>query len=225
MSPKRAQSFAAKGPPIANDQTMIVGAILAGGQARRMGGVHKALQNVGGEIVLSRLIARLRPQVGALVLNVNADPALFAGFGLPIVADDLPGHPGPLAGILAALDWAARAVPSARWVVSIPGDAPFIPVDLVSRLYDGMRRQDTNLACAESAGRTHPVIGLWPVALRFDLRHALVEESIRRIDRFTRRYAVATISWLAEPVDPFFNVNTPDDLARANVLATRTASG
>lgn len=202
-----------------NDKTAIVGAILAGGLARRMGGVHKALQNVGGEIVLSRLIARLRPQVAALVLNVNADPAPFAGFGMPIVADDLPGHPGPLAGVLAALDWAARGLRGARWVVTVPGDAPFIPSDLVARLYDGVQRQGAELACAASAGRTHPVIGLWPVALRFDLRRALVDEDIRRIDRFTGRYAVAAIEWSADPVDPFFNVNTPDDLAEADRLA------
>lgn len=202
-----------------DDKTATLGAILAGGLARRMGGGHKALQSVGGTTVLSRLIARLRPQVAGLVLNLNADPARFAAFGLPIVTDDLPGHPGPLAGVLAALDWAAREAGEARWVVTVPGDAPFIPPDLVARLHEAARSQGAELACAASAGRTHPVIGLWPVALRAELRHALVDQDIRRIDRFTGRYPIVAVEWSAEPLDPFFNVNTPDDLAQADRLA------
>lgn len=205
------------------DEASTAGAILAGGLARRMGGGHKPLQSVGGETVLQRLIDRLRPQAAFLVLNLNADPAPFAGFGLPIVADDLPGHPGPLAGILAALDWTARQAPAVQWLVSVPGDAPFIPTDLVARLHQERRRQQADLACAASAGRTHPVIGLWPVALRDALRRAIVEEDIRKIDRFTGDYRIAAVEWPAEPLDPFFNVNTPEDLAEADRLAGHRA--
>ncbi|MGH7058635.1 MAG: molybdenum cofactor guanylyltransferase MobA [Acetobacteraceae bacterium] len=200
------------------ERAATVGVILAGGLARRMGGGHKMLRSVGGESVLARLIARLKPQVGALALNLNTDPALFAEFALPVVPDDLPGNPGPLAGILAGLDWAAREMPSASWLVSVPGDAPFIPADLAVRLQSERRLRGAELACAASAGRTHPVIGLWPLMLRTALRRALVED-IRKIDRFTARYATISVEWPAEPLDPFFNVNRPEDLAEADRLA------
>ncbi len=200
------------------DEAATVGLILAGGLARRMGGGHKMLRNVGGESVLSRLIDRLRPQVKALVLNVNADPELFATFDLPLAPDDLPANPGPLAGVLAGLDWTARERPSARWLVTVPGDAPFIPADLVSRLHEERLKQRAELACAASAGRTHPVVALWPVALAAALRRALVDDDIRKIDRFTADYDCAVVEWPAAPLDPFFNVNTPEDLAEAERL-------
>lgn len=196
-----------------------IGAILAGGLARRLGGGDKALQLVGGRTVLARLIERLSPQVARLILNANQDPARFAPFGLPVVPDGLPGHPGPLAGVLAALDWAAAHGAGAEWVVTVPGDCPFIPLDLAARLHAARAREGAQLAAAASGGRTHPVIGLWPVALRAELRHALVAEDTRKIDAFTGRYRHATVSWPAAPVDPFFNVNTPGDLAEADRIA------
>ncbi|HVH77590.1 MAG TPA: molybdenum cofactor guanylyltransferase MobA [Stellaceae bacterium] len=196
----------------------IVGLLLAGGLSRRMGGGDKTLRVLGGRPILERVVERLRPQVAALVVNANGDPARFAEFGLPVVADSVPGFAGPLAGILAGLDWAAAERPDCEAIVSVATDAPFIPGDLVARLVAGARDAGAPLACAASAGRAHPVFGLWPVRLRADLRHALVEEGVRKVDLFTARYGLATVSFVAEPVDPFFNANEPRDLAAAEAL-------
>lgn len=195
-----------------------IGAILAGGLARRIGGGDKTLREVGGQTVLARLIERLRPGVTRLIINANDDPARFAAHDLPIVPDTLPDHPGPLAGVLAALDWTAASEPSIAWVVTVPGDAPLLPKDLVPRLHEARLREGARLACAGSLGRTHPVVALWPVSLRDDLRRVLTERGIRRIDRFTEPYPRAVVEWDATPVDPFFNVNTPEDLAEADRL-------
>ena len=196
----------------------IAGLLLAGGLSRRMGGGDKMLRVLGGRPILERVVERLRPQVAALVVNANGDPARFAEFGLPVVADSVPGFAGPLAGILAGLDWAAAERPDCEAIVSVATDAPFIPGNLVARLVAGAREAGAPLACAASAGRAHPVFGLWPVRLREDLRHALVEEGVRKVDLFTARYALATVSFAAEPVDPFFNANEPQDLAAAEAL-------
>jgi molybdopterin-guanine dinucleotide biosynthesis protein A len=196
-----------------------VGAILAGGAARRLGGGDKALHQVGGRTVLDRLVDRLSAQVTRLILNANDDPARFRPHNLPVVADSLPDRPGPLAGILAALDWAHAFAPGTGWVVTVPGDAPFIPRDLVARLHGERQASSAAIACAASLGQRHPVVALWPVRLRDDLRRAVAEQGIRRIDRFTEPYGCAVVEWPAEPVDPFFNVNTPEDLATANRLA------
>ncbi|MGH7066698.1 MAG: molybdenum cofactor guanylyltransferase MobA [Acetobacteraceae bacterium] len=202
-----------------SDEAATAGLILAGGLARRMGGGHKMLSRVGGETVLARLIERVRPQVAALAVNVNADPRLFAEFGLPLLADDLPGLPGPLAGVLAGLDWIARERSDLKWLLTVPGDAPFVPPDLAECLHAVRLRQNADMACAASAGRTHPVIAIWPVSLKEALRRALVAEEIRKIDRFTADYNCAIAEWPAQPLDPFFNVNTPEDLAEAERLA------
>ena len=194
-----------------------LGAILAGGLARRMGGGDKALRTVGGQAVLARLITRLAPQVTRLILNANGDPARFGSFGLPMVGDDVPDRPGPLAGVLAGLDWAARFMPGVPWVVTAPGDAPFLPEDFVARLHDGLG--GAVLACAASGGRTHPVAALWPVALRHDLRRALMEEGVRKVGAYVGRHGAAVVEWPVGHVDPFFNVNTPADLADADRLA------
>lgn len=195
-----------------------IGAILAGGLARRLGGGDKPLREVGGQTVLARLIERLRPFVTRLIINANDDPARFADHGLPVVPDTVPDHPGPLAGILAALEWTAASEPSVAWVVTVPGDAPFLPKDLVPRLHEACLREGAQLACSGSLGRTHPVVALWPVSVRDELRQALTERGIRRIDRFTEPYKRAVVEWSATPVDPFFNVNTPEDLAEADCL-------
>ncbi|MGE0237374.1 MAG: molybdenum cofactor guanylyltransferase MobA [Parvibaculaceae bacterium] len=196
-----------------------VGVILAGGLARRMGGGDKPMREIGGRTILDHVVERLAPQCDVLVLNANGDPSRFAAFGLPVVADTVAGNPGPLAGVLAALDWAAQNRPGTHWVVSAAGDCPFLPRDLVSRLHAARLREHAELAVAASDGRTHPVIGLWQVALRDDLRHALVEEDMRKIDRWTARYPLATVTWPTEPVDPFFNANTVEDLSEAERLA------
>ena len=185
--------------------------ILAGGLARRMGGGDKALRLVGGRTVLQHLLGRLIPQVGEVIVNANGDPDRFAP--LPVVADTMPGNPGPLAGVLAGMDWAAAHGPAMRHILTVPGDAPFIPHDLASRL----QQAGQGIACAASGGRTHPVVALWPVALQGELRRFL-EAGERKVGKFTA--AASVVEWPAEPVDPFYNVNTPEDLAEANRLYT-----
>jgi molybdopterin-guanine dinucleotide biosynthesis protein A len=201
----------------------IVGLLLAGGLSRRMGGGDKALRLLGGRPLLDHVIARVRPQVAALVLNANGDPARFAGFSLPVVPDSVADFAGPLAGVLAGLDWAAANRPDCELVVSVPTDAPFLPRDLVAALVAGKQAADAELACAASGGQPHPVIGLWPVWLREDLRHAVVAEEIRKVDMWTGRYRLATVPFAEETrgVDPFFNANRPDDLDRAAALLQR----
>lgn len=196
----------------------IVGVLLAGGLARRMGGGDKPLRTIGGRTILKLVIERLRPQVAALVLNANGDPSRFAAYGMPVVPDSVPDNPGPLAGVLAGLDWAAEHRPDCPVVVSVATDAPFLPTDLVARMEAQMAAEGADLACAASAGQSHPVIGLWPVRLRGDLRHALVEEGIRKVDVWTARYRLATVTFSDKPIDPFFNANRPEDLDAAAAL-------
>ena len=205
----------------------ILGLLLAGGQSRRMGGGDKALRPLGGRPLLQRVIDRLRPQVAALVLNANGDPARFARFSLPVVADSIPDFAGPLAGILAGLDWAAAHRPDCPIIASVATDAPFLPENLVSRLLQDMDAGGAELACAASAGQPHPVIGLWPVRLRDDLRHALVAEGVRKVDVWTSRYRLATVPFPelsledGSAIDPFFNANRPEDFDRAAALLDR----
>jgi molybdopterin-guanine dinucleotide biosynthesis protein A len=197
------------------------GLVLAGGLARRMGGGDKALLNIGGETILDRVIARFGPQCTNLLLNANGDPARFTRFALPVVADDIPDFAGPLAGILAGLDWLVANAPGIEWMVSVPGDCPFVPRDLAPRLHRARADANTPLACAKSGDWRHPVAGLWPVALRADLRHALTEEGLHKIEVWTGRHGVALAEWPDKPVDPFFNVNRPEDLANAAILAAQ----
>ena len=199
----------------------ILGLVLAGGLARRMGGGDKARIRIGGRSILERVLARMKPQCTAVILNANGDPARFADTGLPVVPDTVPDFAGPLAGILAGLDWAAAHAPEVAEVVSVPGDCPFLPRDLVARLSAARRAAGLPLACARSGEWRHPVVGLWPVALRSDLRAALVEESLRKIEAWTARHGVAIADWPAAPIDPFFNVNTPADAAEAERIAAQ----
>jgi molybdenum cofactor guanylyltransferase len=195
------------------------GLVLAGGLARRMGGGDKALIRIGSETILERALTRLTGQVSGFVLNANGDPARFASFGLPVVADSVPDFAGPLAGILAGLDWVAANKPNIEWVVSVPGDCPFLPRDLVAKLHAARITNGKMLACAHSGDWRHPVVGLWHVALREDLRHAITVEDLRKIEVWTGRHGVALADWPTEPVDPFFNVNTPEDVEKATRLA------
>jgi molybdenum cofactor guanylyltransferase len=195
----------------------IAGVLLAGGQSQRMGGGDKNLRLLGGKPVLAHVIERAKPQVDALVLNVNGDPQRFASFGLPVIADSITGFAGPLAGVLAGLDWAAKNLPEAELVASFATDAPFFPRDLVSRLAVALEEGGFDLACAQSNGQAHPVFGLWPVSLREALREALAG-GMRKVDRWTARYKLVEVEFLAEPVDPFFNANRPEDLAEAERL-------
>jgi molybdopterin-guanine dinucleotide biosynthesis protein A len=195
------------------------GLVLAGGLARRMGGGDKALIEIGGVAILDRVLGRLRGSCDRIVLNANGDPARFARYGLPVIADSVPGYAGPLAGILAGLDWAAEHAPSSEWLVSVPGDCPFLPADLVERLHAVRAERNARLACARSGDWRHPVVGLWPAGLREDLRHALVAEDLRKIEIWTGRHGVAIATWPDQPFDPFLNVNTPQDAETANRVA------
>jgi molybdopterin-guanine dinucleotide biosynthesis protein A len=202
----------------------VVGVLLAGGLARRMGGGDKPLRLIDGRPILDRVIERLRPQVAGLVLNANGDPARFASYSLPVVADSIPDYAGPLAGILAGLDWTAQHRPECALIVSVATDAPFLPADLVARMTAAMAAESADLACAASGGQAHPVIGLWPVRLREQLRHALVDEGIRKVDVWTTRYRLATVAFSDRPVDPFFNANRPGDLDEAARLLRATGT-
>jgi len=206
-------------PATSTDAPATPGVLLAGGLARRMGGGDKPMRQIAGRTILERVIARLKPQCDGLILNANGDPARFAAFGLPVIADTVADFPGPLAGILAALDWVAANRPEILWVLSAAADCPFLPRDLLARLHRARAEQNAQLAVAASGGRSHPVIGLWSVALREELRHALVVEDVRKIDRWTARYRLATVTWPTTPLDPFFNANTVDDIAEAERLA------
>lgn len=197
----------------------IHGLILAGGLARRMGGGDKAFAMLRGRPLIAHALERLKPQTAGLLISANGEAARFARFGAPVVADDIAGFAGPLAGVLAGLDWLARERPQAAHLLSMPADTPFLPRDLAARLDAARRNEGARLACAASGGRQHPAAALWPVDLRHDLRRALVDEDLRKIGMFLARYPLARVEWPVAPRDPFFNINAPDDLAAAEALA------
>lgn len=201
----------------------IIGVLLAGGLARRMGGGDKALLTLAGRPLLEHVIERARPQVAELIINANGDPERFAVFECPVVADPVGGFVGPLAGVLAGLDWAHANRPGASHVATIATDTPFFPNDMVQRLAAAVD-DGADLACAASGGRHHPVFGLWPVSLREDLRAALVDEEVRKVDIWTARHALAAVEFSCEPFDPFFNANRPEDLARAEAIIAGEAA-
>ncbi|SHF35879.1 molybdenum cofactor guanylyltransferase [Ruegeria intermedia] len=206
-----------------------LGVILAGGLATRMGGGDKGLLQLGGQSLLAHVIDRLAPQVGGLALNANGDPARFADLGLPVLPDSIAGYAGPLAGVLAGLDWAAGQ--GADCIVTAAADTPFFPRDLVDRLTRAAQGQAhplvlaatprTGDAALKSGGgrrvNRHPTFGLWPVALRDDLRAALTD-GLRKVVLWTDRHDGREALFPADPFDPFFNVNTPEDLIRAQHL-------
>jgi molybdopterin-guanine dinucleotide biosynthesis protein A len=196
-----------------------LGVVLSGGRARRMGGGDKAHIAIGGVSILERELARLRPQCSGIIINANSDPARFAATGLPVIADSVPDFAGPLAGILAGLDWAAANIPAIAWVISAPSDCPFLPRDLVARLHEARAAANATLACASSGERRHPVIAIWPLHLRDDLRRAIIADGIRKVGEWAARYPVAVAEWPTSPVDPFFNVNTPEEAAEAEQAA------
>jgi len=197
----------------------ITGLLLAGGQSRRMGGGDKGLQVLAGKPMLAHVRDRLAPQVGRMVLNANGDPTRFAEFGLPVVADTVTGFVGPLAGVLAGLRWSAAVAPEARFVASVSTDAPFLPPDLVARLAVALESAPRSIALARSAGELHPVIGLWPVALADDLESNL-KAGMRKVLQWTDRHGTIPVDFAPYPiggttVDPFFNANTPEEMAEA----------
>ena len=191
--------------------------ILAGGRATRMGGGDKGWRTIGGKRLIDHVIARLEPQVGAIALNANGDPDRF-DLGLPVLPDSIEGYAGPLAGVLAGMDWAETL--GADAVVSVAADTPFFPADLVVRLQQAAGPSGLALAASpDETGKVwqHPTFGLWPVALRHDLRDAL-EGGLRKIVLWTDRHGAGEAVFASNPFDPFFNVNTPEDLARSEAL-------
>ena len=191
--------------------TKPLGVILAGGLATRMGGGDKGLLPLGGSTILDHVIARLGPQVAGLALNANGDPARFARLGLPVVADSIAGFAGPLSGVLAGLDWAANQ--GAEHIVTAAADTPFFPADLVAHLTEAGGA--TGLALARTPNGRHPTFGLWPVALRDDLRAAL-NDGLRKVVLWTDQHGAGTAHFPDD--NAFFNVNTPDDLAKAEAM-------
>jgi molybdenum cofactor guanylyltransferase len=192
---------------------MTLGLILSGGLSTRMGGGDKGLRLLHGKPIIQHVIDRFQPQVSTLMLNANGDPSRFFAYGLPVIADDVPDYAGPLAGVLAGMEKAATL--GLSHVLSVAADGPFLPRDLGPRLTAALTSEMAQIAVARSGGWDQPTIALWDVGLRQDLRTALTQEGLRKIDRFTARYPLARVEWSVEPVDPFFNVNTPEDLALA----------
>ncbi len=200
------------------DLITVLGVILAGGKSRRMGGDDKAFVELGGKPLIAHAINKALPQVDRLVLNANEGQERFNGFALPVIDDVLPDHAGPLAGILTAMLWARENAREALWVASFPTDAPFLPADLVTRMLSAIWEEETRLACAASNGRSHPVIGLWPIALADDLMSAMRDDDMRKIDAWTARHPLSEVSWDCDPHDPFLNINRPEDLAAAESI-------
>ena len=185
-----------------------------------MGGKDKAFIRLAGKTLLDHVASRLALQARAIVLNANGEPSRFAAFGLPVIADGISGHAGPLAGILAGLEWASAE--DASEMVSVAIDTPFLPRDLVTRLKSACCGHD--IACAASGGRVHPVIGLWPTRLADDLRQALTTENLHKVDAWTARHRLAIAEWPIDPYDPFFNINRPQDLSEAERILSEPSS-
>jgi molybdopterin-guanine dinucleotide biosynthesis protein A len=198
---------------------MIAGVILAGGRSSRMGGGDKALLRLGGGTILSHVIRRLAPQVGALALNANGEAARFAAYGLPVLPDAVAGFQGPLAGIHAGLAW-ATGLPGVTHLATVSADAPFLPPDLAERL----AAEDPRLvAVSRSAGRLHPTCALWPVGTLGAIEAFLRKGETRRVMTFIEQAGYRAVDFDADPFDPFFNVNTPGDLATAVGILERGA--
>ena len=205
----------------------VTGVILAGGQSRRMGGGDKGLLELAGKPMLAHVIERLGHQVGRMVINANGDPARFARFGLPVVADSVPDFAGPLAGVLAGMEWSRANAPDARWVATAAGDAPLLPADLVARCIEALRDRPGAIALAQSAGALHPVIGLWPVALAGDLE-AHLRAGVRKVLAWTDRHGTVPVPFPFvragdKDIDPFFNANTPQELDELRALMAGAA--
>jgi molybdenum cofactor guanylyltransferase len=205
-------------------RTETIGLILAGGLARRMGGRNKAFLPFDGNDLVHRAVARLSPQCDRVIINANGELDRFATLGLPVISDGVTSFAGPLAGILAGLDWLAEHAPTAK-LLSAPVDGPFFPEDLAARLTEAADAQGAVMACAQSGGRRHGVYALWPVEMREDLHRALTVDGLRKVEAWLAQHDVAVAEWPTQPFDPFFNVNTPDDLVRAEQHLRRLASG
>jgi molybdopterin-guanine dinucleotide biosynthesis protein A len=208
----------------------VTGVLLAGGRSSRMGGREKALLDIGGKPMLLHVLARLRPQVGRIVINANGDPARFSGHCLPVIADSIEGYAGPLAGLHAGIEWARAETPEAKFIASVPIDCPFLPLDLVARLKAALMAKNAPCAIAASDGERHPVAGLWRVELAEVLADSL-KNNVRALHRFADSHGCAIADFGpveigGAHIDPFFNVNAPADLEKARALfSTEHARG
>ena len=213
------------GPAVARAIPVV---ILAGGLGRRLGGGDKPLRKLAGRTLAEHARDRLAPQTETLGLNANGDAARFAFLQLPVIPDVMTGFPGPLAGILTAMRWVQARRPGVSWLVSAPADTPFLPGDLVARLFSEQSRTGAEIAVANSYGRDHPVVALWPIAIAASLQAHLEAGDDRRVGSWLHRFRTVSVTFAAERpegVDPFFNVNTPQDLEAAEAyLAAREAS-
>lgn len=199
-------------------QPHVAGLVLAGGLARRMGGGSKALQVLAGRTLLAHVLDRVAPQCRSMALNANGDPVPYEAFGHPVLPDVVEGFAGPLAGVLTGLEWLAMT-DDAEWLLTVPTDAPFLPRDLVFRLH-AAAVDGAEVVVARSDDRTHPVVALWHRSLLQPLRVALVEQDIRKIDRFTAARKAVHVDWPTNGGDPFVNINTPEELATAEAAVS-----
>jgi molybdopterin-guanine dinucleotide biosynthesis protein A len=206
----------------------VTGVILAGGRSRRMGGGDKGLLELAGRPMLAHVVCRMRPQVGALIINANGDPGRFAPLGLPVVPDTIGGFVGPLAGVLAGMRWSAANAPTTRWIATAAGDAPLLPADLVDKMVRAVEGRPGSIALAQSHGELHPVIGLWPLALADDLEREL-RAGVRKVLNWTDRHGTVAVPFppthvCGLDIDPFFNANTPLELDQLRTMLAKTAT-
>ncbi len=199
-------------------QNDVVGCVLAGGLARRMNNADKAFLQLQGKPLLAYSLARLEPQVSQLIINANGDTKRFSRFEYPVVPDTVSGFAGPLAGVLAAMEWARDNQPYARWIASVAVDTPFFPDNLVTEMLRAVIADNAQMACAFSGDRHHPVFGLWPVDLADDLRRAMVVEEMRKVDLWTARYGLSVVKFDNTAFDPFFNINHFADIETASEI-------
>lgn len=196
----------------------VVGLILAGGLSQRMGGGHKALANLNGKPIIETVIERARSQVGDLMISAN-DPEAFRDFNLPIISDLIEGAPGPLTGILSALSWLRENQSHCSWLMSFPSDTPFFPLDAVPRLLAAGHNEKASIVCAQSGGQRHYVFALWSVTILDALEQQVRVEKNFRVWEFQEKLKTCTVDFSTAKGDPFFNINTRDDLAKAQTLA------
>jgi molybdenum cofactor guanylyltransferase len=211
-----------------HEKAPVTGVVLAGGRSRRMGGGDKGLLELAGKPMLRHVIDRLAPQVSTTIINANGDPQRFAAFALPVVADTVGGFVGPLAGVLAGMRWSSVHAPAARWIVTAPGDAPLLPLDLVERMLDAVAGREDTIALAQSGGEMHPVVGLWPIALMQDLEEQL-KAGVRKVLNWTDRHGAVAVPFACArfcglSIDPFFNANTPQELGELRAMLRKTPS-
>lgn len=198
--------------------SLVNGVILAGGKGRRMGGKQKPSALLRGQTLIQHVIEHVQPQVNKLLLNMNDDPSPFYSAGLPTQPDSCSGHLGPLAGILTGMEWTAREYPHVDYIFSAPVDCPFLPEDLVRKLLTAREAKRADLALATSAAHIHYTIGLWPVGQKDRLRSALLLDGIRRVETWAKRHSIVLVDYEVKRIDPFANMNSPEDLLLAETL-------